>query len=156
MRFENINPDLPNPVLIKQLATLRKGKKESAKTEKELVDVLSARFGCAEESGSKTTNFEDGVKLAVTKPLSYSVQNDEDNGYAAAAWCSKQPVSIHTKYLSWKPSLNVKEYNALRSVVATEIMNGQKDTANQILLKELDSMLTTKVGRPQVKVTTKE
>jgi len=132
------------------LANIREEKKQLAKRETELVYFLTEQLGVEAESGSKTTNLNSGVKVAVTKPITYSVANDE---YQAAAWSSSVPTAIHQKYLTWKATLTVKEFKSLQSAVDTEIAMGQKDTANQQILRGLEELVTTKNGKPQVKLT---
>lgn len=135
------------------LANIREEKKRLAKQESELVHFLADQLGVDAEAGSKTTNLSSGVKVAVTKPVSYAVANDE---YQAAAWSSSVPAAVHQKYLTWKATLTVKEFKSLQSAVDTEIAMGEKDTANQKILRGLEDLITTKNGKPQVKLTMPE
>jgi len=139
----------PNSLML-ELRQLRETKKELAERETEIVLELTEIYGCEDETGSNTTTFDDGRKIAVTKPESWKVAN---KNHEAQEWCKKYPVALALKYLNFTPKLVVKEYKALQSTVESERLQGMTSSVNQDMLNGLDAICTSSLGKPQVKLT---
>lgn len=139
-----------NIQMIDQLQQVKAEIKRLQEIEYDLVYNTASIYGTDADHGSRTTQLDDGRKIVVVKPITYKVHNDENQ---AMSWCKSLPVDVAMKYVKWSPSLNVKEFKALETAVASEKALGQDDSISAKLLRSLEAIISTKTdGKPQVKI----